>query len=94
MADVLESQYAVLLKKVDTSKNFEELRHAHDVFLSSVTAHTFIDNKPVSWIVVLNKASNFHYFDNTTWKDLVTIPKPSIQIPEPLALRKKFVSIT
>jgi hypothetical protein len=47
MADVLESQYATLLKKIDSSTNFEELRHAHDVFLTSVTAHTFINNKPV-----------------------------------------------
>ena len=47
MADVLESQYAMLLKKIDTSTNFEELRLAHDVFLTSVMAHTFINNKPV-----------------------------------------------
>ena len=48
MADVLESQFSLLLKKIDLSNNFEELRHSHDVFINSVTAHTFINNKPVS----------------------------------------------
>jgi hypothetical protein len=49
MADVLESQFSLLLKKIDTSVNFVELRHAHDVFINTVTAHTFINNKPVSF---------------------------------------------
>ncbi len=49
MADVLESQYAILLKSLASSSNFEELLHAHEVFLASVTAHTFINNKPVNW---------------------------------------------
>ena len=48
MADVLESQFAILTRKLEASVNFEELRHAHDVFLNSVISQTFIDNKPVS----------------------------------------------
>lgn len=47
MADVLESQYAILLRNLGNSSNFEELLHAHEVFLASVTAHTFINNKSV-----------------------------------------------
>ena len=47
MADVLESQFSLLLQKIDLSNNFEELRLAHDVFINAVTAHTFINNKPV-----------------------------------------------
>lgn len=48
MADVLETQFAILLKKLDQSTNFEELRQGHDIFLSAVATQTFIDNKPVS----------------------------------------------
>jgi hypothetical protein len=48
MADVLESQYSMLMKKLDHSTNFEEIRHSHDVFLSTVIAHTFINNKSVN----------------------------------------------
>ena len=48
MADVLESQYSMLIKKLDQSTNFEEIRHSHDVFLSTITSHTFINNKPVN----------------------------------------------
>ena len=47
MADVLESQYSMLIKKLDQSTNFEEIRHSHDVFLSTITSHTFINNKSV-----------------------------------------------
>ena len=43
MADVLESQFSLLLQKIDLSNNFEELRLAHDVFINAVTAHTFIN---------------------------------------------------
>merc|ERR1719412_1634029 len=48
MADVLESQYSMLIKKLDQSTNFEEIRHSHDVFLSTITSHTFINNKSVN----------------------------------------------
>ena len=53
MADVLETQFSTLLKKVEGSDNFEELRHAHDLFLSSVLTQTFVDNKPVSSCCVM-----------------------------------------
>jgi hypothetical protein len=59
MADVLESQFSVLLKRIDASANFEELRLAHDVFLNSVTAHTFINNKPVPLKGHLRGQQNF-----------------------------------
>ncbi len=52
MADVLESQCSLLHKKLDESTNFEELRHAHDVFLNSIVAHTFVNNKPVNYFIV------------------------------------------
>ena len=48
MADVLESQYSMLTKKLDQSTNFEEIRHSHDVFLNTIMAHTFINNKSVN----------------------------------------------
>ena len=48
MADVLESQYSMLMKKLDHSTNFEEIRYSHDVFLSTIISHTFINNKSVN----------------------------------------------
>lgn len=48
MADVLESQFSLLLDRLATSQNFEELRLAHDIFLSSVISHTFVNNKLVN----------------------------------------------
>ena len=48
MADVLESQYAMLMTKLDQSTNFEEIRRSHELFLASIIAHTFINNKSVN----------------------------------------------
>ena len=48
MADVLESQFSQLLTRLNQSTNFEELRHSHDIFLSSVVSNTFVNNKPVN----------------------------------------------
>ena len=48
MADVLESQFSQLLDRLHQSTNFEELRHSHDIFLSSVISNTFVNNKPVN----------------------------------------------
>jgi hypothetical protein len=48
MADVLESQFSLLLERLKQSTNFEELRHSHDIFLSSVISNTFVNNKPVN----------------------------------------------
>ncbi len=47
MADVLESQFSILLKKIDQSENFEDLSVAHDNFLAAVMTHTFLNNRPV-----------------------------------------------
>ena len=48
MADVLESQFCLLMNRLDHSTTFEEWRHAHDIFLSSVISNTFVNNQPVN----------------------------------------------
>ena len=48
MADVLESQFSILIRSVDQSTNFEDLSIAHDSFLAAVLTHTFVNNKAVS----------------------------------------------
>ena len=48
MADVLESQFSILIRSVDQSTNFEDLSIAHDNFLAAVLTHTFVNNKAVS----------------------------------------------
>jgi len=47
MADVLESQFSILIRSVDQSTNFEDLSIAHDSFLAAVLTHTFVNNKAV-----------------------------------------------
>jgi len=48
MVDVLEAQYSQLIGRLDRSTNFEEIRHAHDVFVNSVVAFTFVRNETIS----------------------------------------------
>jgi len=48
MVDVIESQYSQLLSRLDRSTNFEEIRHAHDLFVNSVVAFTFVRNDTLS----------------------------------------------
>jgi gamma-tubulin complex component 4 len=36
------------VRKLDQSTNFEEIRHSHDIFLTTIMAHTFINNKSVN----------------------------------------------
>ena len=66
MADVLESQFSILIRSVDQSTNFEDLSIAHDNFLAAVLTHTFVNNKAVScrlkqWIPP-PALTVFHYF--------------------------------
>ena len=53
MADVLESQFAILMKKIEQSVNFEQLRHSHDLFINAVISQTFVDHKPVNILIYL-----------------------------------------
>ena len=55
MADVLESQFSILIRSVEQSTNFEDLSIAHDNFLAAVLTHTFVNNKAVS-IVGINQS--------------------------------------
>ena len=43
--DVLEVQYAVLMKSLSRARDFESVRRAHDVFLSSLTQDCFLLHK-------------------------------------------------
>ena len=53
MVDVIESQYSQLLSRLDRSTNFEEIRHAHDLFVNSVVAFTFVRNDTLSQVWTL-----------------------------------------
>ena len=46
-ADVLEAQFAELETKIKQSKDFEQIRMAHDTFLTKIQAQSFILNKTV-----------------------------------------------
>jgi hypothetical protein len=44
-ADVLETQFVELETKIKQSKDFEQIRMAHDTFLTKIQAQSFILNK-------------------------------------------------
>lgn len=46
-ADVLETQFAELENKIKQSKDFEQIRFAHDTFLTKIQTQTFLLNKTV-----------------------------------------------
>lgn len=46
-ADVLETQYMELEEKIKQSKDFEQIRMAHDTFLTKIQSQSFIMNKTV-----------------------------------------------
>lgn len=54
--DVLESQFSQLLQQINSTRDFESIRLAHDHFLSNLLAQSFILLKPVS----LTKKSFFY----------------------------------
>jgi len=45
--DVIESQFSVMLNKMQATRDFEAIRLAHDQFLSSLYSHCFLHIKPV-----------------------------------------------
>ncbi|XP_023227002.1 gamma-tubulin complex component 4-like [Centruroides sculpturatus] len=45
--DVLESQFSLFVEKVKSIKDFEEIQHAHENFLTSITSQSFLMLEPV-----------------------------------------------
>lgn len=45
---MLESQFSQLLQQINSTRDFESIRLAHDHFLSNLLAQSFILLKPVS----------------------------------------------
>jgi len=45
--DVIESQFSVMLNKMQATRDYEAIRLAHDQFLSSLHSHCFMHIKPV-----------------------------------------------
>ncbi|XP_005092380.1 gamma-tubulin complex component 4 [Aplysia californica] len=46
--DVIESQYQILMDKIDSTKDFEAAKLAHEQFLSSLLAQSFVHMRTVS----------------------------------------------
>uniref|UniRef100_A0A8C2YYK4 Gamma-tubulin complex component n=1 Tax=Cyclopterus lumpus TaxID=8103 RepID=A0A8C2YYK4_CYCLU len=53
--DVLESQFSQLLQLINSTRDFESIRLAHDHFLSNLLAQSFILLKPVKYCVTRQK---------------------------------------
>jgi hypothetical protein len=45
---VLETQFMDLINNIRMSKDFEQIRYAHDVFLTKIQSQAFLLNKIVS----------------------------------------------
>ena len=44
---MIESQFSILLEKVETTHDFEAIRFAHDQFLTALLSQAFLLMKPV-----------------------------------------------
>lgn len=60
--DVIESQYKVLMDKINSTKDFEAAKLAHEHFLSSLLAQSFVHMKTVSSCLyeILDQCSAFY----------------------------------
>lgn len=45
--DVLEAQYSQLVEKINSTRDFESIRLAHDHFITAMMAQSFLLMKPV-----------------------------------------------
>eukprot|EP00058_Branchiostoma_floridae_P020808 XP_002606298.1 hypothetical protein BRAFLDRAFT_67538 [Branchiostoma floridae] len=61
MVDVLETQFSQLVEKIQATRDFENIRLAHDQFLASLLAQSFILMKPVFHCLneILDQCHNF-----------------------------------
>lgn len=50
--DVIESQFSILIDKIETTHDFEAIRFAHDHFLGAMLSQAFLLMKPVSFSLV------------------------------------------
>ncbi|KAK0055312.1 gamma-tubulin complex component 4 [Biomphalaria pfeifferi] len=59
--DVIESQYKILLDKINSTKDFEAAKLAHETFLSSLLAQSFVHMKTVfaCLLEILDQCSQF-----------------------------------
>lgn len=64
-ADVLETQFSELEENIKASKDFEQIRYAHDTFLTKIQYQSFILNKIVlNFLATLNFLGFFFEFIN------------------------------
>ncbi|KAL5004702.1 hypothetical protein ScPMuIL_018158 [Solemya velum] len=59
--DVIESQYGILLEKINTTRDFEAVKLGHDQFLSALLAQSFVHMKSVSHCLseILDQCTSF-----------------------------------
>lgn len=79
--DVLESQFSQLLHQINSTRDFESIRLAHDHFLSNLLAQSFILLKPVSRPV---------WFPQTA--SILTIPR-HLELPGYGTIIKQLVNL-
>lgn len=57
----METQFEELKTKINNSKDFEQIRYAHDTFLTKIQAQSFILNNLV--IIYLDKKLNISLYN-------------------------------
>ena len=53
--DVIESQYGILVDKIQSTRDFEAVKLAHDQFLSALLAQSFVHMRSVSMQCIFDK---------------------------------------
>uniref|UniRef100_A0AAQ5X4H6 Gamma-tubulin complex component n=1 Tax=Amphiprion ocellaris TaxID=80972 RepID=A0AAQ5X4H6_AMPOC len=71
--DVLESQFSQLLQQINSTRDFESIRLAHDHFLSNLLAQSFILLKPSSSIILPLKFQGFRRQSSLLFKILSSV---------------------
>ena len=57
--DVIESQYGLLLDTINSTRDFEAIKLAHEHFLAALLAQSFVHMKSVSAVVCLHEVRMF-----------------------------------
>lgn len=81
-ADVLEAQFVELENKIKQSKDFEQIRFAHDTFLTKIQTQTFLLNKTVYTLLneIIESCLQFSALVVSSVENEKEIPQEQIQL--------------
>ena len=74
--DVIESQYGLLLDTINSTRDFEAIKLAHEHFLAALLAQSFVHMKSVSshWHLFQTFLTLLCHWESFPWKIMVIFP--------------------